>query len=255
MKQFLWNIIVSSSVVIPAKIRHLICRILFAVESRRNSPQGVKDLFLLNDALMFQLNDAAIRCDGGIHPKVRFMRYHEYFASKVKYGEKVMDVGCGYGFVAQCIAQTGADVIGVDIDGERIRYAQEHFSHPNCRFILGDATKNDIQGKVDIIVLSNVLEHLSERSVFLKQLVRNYSPQRFLIRVPCIDRDWTVPLRKELGILYFRDPDHKVEYTMESLREELTQALLSIKESRVNWGEIWAEVIPSACCSSETRMS
>ena len=67
-------------------------------------------------------------------------------------------------------------------------------------------------------------------------------PKRFLIRVPLFERDWRVPLKKELGVEWRLDLDHKTEYTLESFAEEMRQANLKITYQEVRWSEIWAEV-------------
>jgi hypothetical protein len=59
--------------------------------------------------------------------------------------------------------------------------------------------------------------------------------------VPTIDRDWTVPLRQEVGLAHFSDPEHQVEYTPELLRAELAEGGWSMGEPKVGWGEIWVD--------------
>ena len=54
----------------------------------------------------------------------------------------------------------------------------------------------------------------------------------FLIRVPYFKRDWQVAFRKELGMYYFSDNDHKIEHTIEELKNELTKVNLSMKETK-----------------------
>ena len=48
-------------------------------------------------------------------------------------------------------------------------------------------------------------------------------------------------MRKELGIYYFSDNDHKIEHTIEELEEELKIVGFKIKERITMWGEIWTE--------------
>jgi hypothetical protein len=57
-----------------------------------------------------------------------------------------------------------------------------------------------------------------------------------------IDREWRVPLRRELGLFHFSDPTHHVEYTRESFEAEVREAGLRVVHLQVNWGEIWAEL-------------
>lgn len=123
-----------------------------------------------------------------------------------------------------------------------------------------------------VIVLSNVLEHLENRVDFLVQLKTSFAqpiqhtsensqpttnlaqpithnPQqfspRFLIRVPLFERDWRVPLKKELGLEWRLDPGHKTEYTQESFAEEMAGSGLAVRHQEIRWGEIWAEAVPA----------
>ena len=77
---------------------------------------------------------------------------------------------------------------------------------------------------------------------FLQRLVETTDARRLLIRVPMFTRDWTVPLRRELGLPYYSDPTHETEYTHESFAVEMKDAGLKIDYLQVIWGEIWAEV-------------
>jgi len=62
--------------------------------------------------------------------------------------------------------------------------------------------------------------------------------------VPLFERDWRVPLKKELGIDYRLDSTHCIEYTQEEYFEELHQAGLKTTNTEFRWGEIWSVVEP-----------
>ena len=94
-----------------------------------------------------------------------------------------------------------------------------------------------------MVVLSNVLEHIENRTIFLKNIQKISSANMFLIRVPYFKRDWQIAFRKKIGIYYFSDNDHKIEHTIEELKEELKEANLIMKETIVVWGEIWTKCI------------
>ena len=53
------------------------------------------------------------------------------------------------------------------------------------------------------------------------------------------ERDWLVPLRRELGLPHFSDPTHYTEYTVAQLHEELGAAGLEVVELVQRWGELW----------------
>jgi len=94
-----------------------------------------------------------------------------------------------------------------------------------------------------------VLEHLPKRPQFLKKVEQSVHAGRFLIRVPLFERDWRVPLKKELGVEWRLDLTHEIEYTQESFTQEITEADMHIVYQETRWGEIWAEVSGNAAQS------
>ena len=191
------------------------------------------------------INRLALIYGGGTHVKHRLMKYHDFFVDRIRSGEKVLDIGCGYGAVAYSMAtKAGAHVTAIDIDSKNIEKAVAHYRHPNIVFVHGDALIDLPLGKCDVVVLSNILEHLEYRPEFLKEVKSRLDPSRILIRVPMFNRDWRVALRKELGLFHFSDPTHFTEYTDESFSKEIAAAALKVHYIKYCWGEIWAEVRP-----------
>jgi SAM-dependent methyltransferase len=184
----------------------------------------------------------AIDYDDGIHAKHRLTRYHDFFVERVRPGERVLDVGCGNGELAYDLAdRAGATVIAVDASPWMLETARARFSHPRVTYVQANAVAYTPDEPVDVAVLSNVLEHIEPRVDLLRALRERAGARRLLIRVPVLDRDWTVPLRRELGLEHFSDPEHKVEYDAELLRVELAAAGWQMSEPTLVWGEIWVE--------------
>jgi SAM-dependent methyltransferase len=223
------------------RIRNLAIRPL-----RKLPPEKtLRFLFRLENGLYFPEGQAAVAYGGGLNPKHRLTRYHDFFIERIQAGDRVLDVGCGIGALANDVAQKcQARVIGVDINPQSIAQAQERYAHPQLQFQVADATQTLPQGPFDVIILSNVLEHFPERDAFLSEIVRATSPTRILIRVPTFERDWRVPLKRELGVEWRLDPTHYIEYSLESFRQEMDLANLEIAYLEVRWGEIWAETRP-----------
>lgn len=92
----------------------------------------------------------------------------------------------------------------------------------------------------DVVILSNVLEHIENRIEFLKRMKKK--APKLLIRVPMINRDWTTLYKKELGMRYYGDRGHFTEYTFDSFKKELEEAGLKIEDYSIHFGEIWAVV-------------
>ena len=203
----------------------------------------MRRLLEVEDRLTGQINALAIRYDDGIHVKHRLMRYHDFFVERLRPGERVLDIGCGVGAVANSMAtRAEAVVTGVDISRDNLATANKHFRHPNLTFVEGDVLQELPLGSYDTIIMSNVLEHFERRVEFLKTTQTRINPRRWLIRVPMINRHWLVPMRQELGLPYFSDATHFVEYTQQSFEDEMQAADMMIIDLQINWGEIWAEV-------------
>ena len=109
-----------------------------------------------------------------------------------------MDIGCGYGAVAKTLAENkpNSNVIGIDYDPVKLLQAKKINGLTNLKFISLDATKSLPDGIWDVIILSNVLEHIQSRVFFLKQIVKNSKCETILIRVPLFERSWEIPMRK-----------------------------------------------------------
>lgn len=199
-------------------------------------------LLLRLDNLLYRYTSvAAVRYGGGLHPKHRLTAYHDFFARHIRAGERVLDIGCGNGVVDWDVAtRTGALVTGVDRDAAAIAHAQAHYRHERLRFRVGEAWAAAEGEAFDVVVLSNVLEHLDGRVEFLQRIRERLAPQRLLVRVPLFERDWRVPLKAELGVDHRLDPTHYTEYRETEFRDELRSAGFDVVEAEIRWGEIWA---------------
>lgn len=173
-----------------------------------------------------------------LHPKHRLTKYHQFFLNNITSKDTVLDIGCGNGALSNDLAAKAKKVTGIDLIQENIDFANKKFKIPNLEFICGDATNTKFEHHFDIIVLSNVLEHIKERHQLLIALKK--ISKSFLIRVPQYDRAWDVLYKHELGLDYRLDPTHETEYTFEQLEKELNNAGIKIISSATKFGEFWA---------------
>lgn len=200
----------------------------------------IKILLSLYSFLYRLISLLAIRTEDGIHPKHRLTKYHQYFLNNVNSKSIVLDIGCGQGELAYDLSKKAHQVIGIDISHKNIKIAQGRYSAKNVNYYFGDATKYRFEQKFDIIILSNVLEHLRNRIKFLNK-IKKLAP-KILIRVPMINRDWITLYKKELDISWKLDKSHFIEYTEKSFKDELSRAGLKIIQHSIQFGEIWAVV-------------
>lgn len=199
------------------------------------------DFFVYLNNLSYQkIASLAIMDNKGIHPKHRIMNYHDFFINNIKTRDNVLDIGCGNGFLAFDVADRARKVLGIDIEKKNIDIAKKNYEKKNLDFIIGDATEVDFSEKVDVIILSNVLEHIENRIDFLKK-IKQIAP-KLLIRVPLITRSWLAVYLKEKGKEYRLDGTHFVEYTEENFELEIENSDMKVESFYVKWGELYAVV-------------
>ena len=70
--------------------------------------------------------------------------------------ERILDLGCGTGHLTDRIADSGAEVVGLDRDGDMIETARA--SYPDREFRRADARNFDVEAPFDA-VFSNAVLH------------------------------------------------------------------------------------------------
>lgn len=216
-----------------------------AISRRRPPRDALRALLTLQDELFRRVDVLAIDLDGGVHAKHRIMRYHDFFVDRIRAGETVLDVGCGKAELAYDIAErAGARVTGIDVNREALAFARSRFISDRLELVEADARTWEPGRSFDVVVLSNVLEHIEDRIGFLRRLVEVAQPSTLLVRVPVLERDWSIGLRVELGLSHFSDPTHYTEYDRDRLAAELAAAGLALNEVHQRWGELWAVAAP-----------
>jgi 2-polyprenyl-3-methyl-5-hydroxy-6-metoxy-1,4-benzoquinol methylase len=94
----------------------------------------------------------------------------------------VLDAGCGEGFVSERLRPVAAELTGIDLRERAIAEAGRRV--PDARFAVGDVCELPFEdGAFDLVVCTEVLEHLDEPRAALGELVR-VSRGRVLVTVP-----------------------------------------------------------------------
>ncbi|MBA2340817.1 MAG: methyltransferase domain-containing protein [Pyrinomonadaceae bacterium] len=96
-------------------------------------------------------------------------------------GARILDVGCGPGWLSEYFARLGYDVTGIDVSPELIRRARErvrnvpytvdHETHLRCRFITHDAELSPLDEKFDAIICYDAMHHFEDEHA----VARNFS--------------------------------------------------------------------------------
>lgn len=215
--------------------------ILSQSDNSKDSKILLKELMLLSNFLYSKYGSIAVQYGNGTHPKHRLTKYHDFFIKNVSENDSVLDLGSGRGDVTYDISnKTKNRVVGLEINPINISYAAKTYRRSNLCFLQGNIYNDIPAAHFDVVILSNVLEHLKNRPVLLKNIVQKTSPTKILFRVPYFERDWMVAMKKELGVPYFLDDTHEIEYTHEEFYREMSDAQLDVVSAVFKWGEIWA---------------
>ena len=143
-------------------------------------------LFQLNKRLcsaslksFYESGEYQLICMGGLDDKRHFLLEYKvmslYFLDILnKLGVKlqetsILEIGCGSGGILLAFKEAGATVKGFDIDEHKVNYGKKHVPE----IYIGDAMNRDTCpsfSPFNIILISNVLEHLQYPRDFLKRI-------------------------------------------------------------------------------------
>ena len=129
-------------------------------------------------------------------------------------GKNVLDVGCSQGIVPILLAREGLKVIGIDSSPKSIDEANYYLEvepkqvRKNVSFVNTDFLSWDFHGlKIDTVVMSEVLEHLTRPNCFIEAAARILANRgRLIVTVPFgindfIDHKHTFYILKPLRLI------------------------------------------------------
>lgn len=205
----------------------------------------LKPLLKLHSIVYRLIKITSQQANNCTHPKHRILNYKQWFLDNIDADSVVIDIGTSTGTVPRALRSKARKIYGIENDIKKFEPTNKQNNDPKIEYIFADATTFDYANiePADYATLSNVLEHIDDRVGFLKKLISNinwHNKKRFLIRVPMLDRDWIPVLKKELGMDYRLDSTHFTEFTLDSFKDELQQAGLTVTSHQVKFGELYA---------------
>lgn len=122
----------------------------------------------------------------GYAKRLRFVRraIAEAFPERAPASLSVLDVGCGNGTqLALPLMRDGFQLTGVDPDERSIEHARRLSAKaPNAEFVCGSVVDGLASTELfDVVILSEVLEHMTEPAALLEASERRMSPNGVLI--------------------------------------------------------------------------
>lgn len=120
-------------------------------------------------------------------------------------GGKLLDIGCATGEMMRAAQNRGFDVYGVEISPFGIKRCREMFGEHK---IIGHSLqKNDFQESFfDVIVLSDLLEHIREPQEFIAMVTRLLKPGGIVMVVTPDTSSWVYAITRQ------RWPHYKAEH-------------------------------------------
>lgn len=100
----------------------------------------------------------------------RHLAAYRYAASYVNRKKSVLDLGCSDGYGSFLIAKKSKETIALDVDENTIESARKKYNMANLKFVLGSALSLKWNNKFDIVVSFQVIEHLSDVELYLREI-------------------------------------------------------------------------------------
>ncbi len=102
----------------------------------------------------------------------------ENLGSNILSGIKCLDIGCGGGILSERLARLGATVTGIDASHSSIEVAKQHSINSRLKINykcittskLLEKEKKKVLNKFDMIIASEVIEHVNNRKFFLSDI-------------------------------------------------------------------------------------
>ncbi|MCA9790389.1 MAG: class I SAM-dependent methyltransferase [Candidatus Eremiobacteraeota bacterium] len=137
-------------------------------------------------------------------------RQHNAFIAERLEGQRILDLGCGYGTLVEYLGRQGRQVVGIDLDPESLAVARK--LHPEREFVEGDFVGRYAEHSFDHVVMRDSWHHLYEESqdpaAVLVEVGRILAPEGTLV---IFDPNLNLILRTGRKLIGHRDAECSLE--------------------------------------------
>lgn len=179
----------------------------------------------------------------GRHIKHLYLDYFNWFSTHINLSDTVLDIGSGNGQLSEHISNSCKFVVAVEISPRLYNYSRKILRNRDNINFVNDCIFNFLKYNTtsfDVVILSNVLEHLQDRSSLLQALKKLKCS--LLIRVPDAERDWANLYLNDIKSVWISDYTHQIEHNSYELEHELVSAGFTLVSLDSRFGELYV------CC-------
>lgn len=136
--------------------------------------------------------------------------YHVFTAIPSK-KQKILEIGCGYGYLTFALNKAGHNAIGIDISKKAIKYAKQNFNNKNYKVGTINSINSD---KFDIIIATELIEHLTDYNSFMSKCYELLNEKgKILLSTP--NKDY---FKKNRIWLTDKPPVHTIWFSKKSMK-------------------------------------
>lgn len=166
-----------------------------------------------------EITSADIVSDNPVHQRLLF----PYVEAAQLVSGRVLEIGCGWGRGLQLLTQSASHYTGIDKNAELIADLSQHY--PHAKFIQANIPPLSglADNTFDYIVTFQVIEHIQNDDLFVKEAYRVLKPGGKLL-LTTVNRNFSLT----------RNPWHIREYTADELRSLMARYFSTVQTKGIH---------------------